>query len=287
MKRILVTGATGYIGSHLVKKLADHGYTVTGTDFNLQQNDIKKYVTNVVDWNIHNKTKIIIQDFDAVVHLAALTKVTPSVDMPYDYYKTNIDGTHNVIQSISHDHFIYCSTGGAFRPESSPYAMSKRAGEDMMRYTKNHTICRFYNVCGNDGFKKFDDGHYHLIRKAAAVVNGLYPEIKVYGTDYSTRDGTTIRNYSHITDIVDSLVKIVDHGPTNQVECLGNTTGYTVLEVIDTMKKVSGVDFNVSYDIRRPGDLDISVLPNQSKFFTQSHTLEDQCMSALEWEKNE
>lgn len=285
MKKILVTGATGYIGSHLVKKLAGHGHNVIATDFNLEQNDVSKYVSKTVDWDIRHKTKILIDDYDAVVHLAAMTKVSISVENPFDYYQTNIIGTHNVTQSLNYGHFVYASTGCAYKPESSPYAMSKRAGEDMMNYLENYTICRFYNVCGNDGFNKFDNQHYHLIRKAAAVINGLYPSLDVYGTDYETRDGTTIRNYTHVSDITDSLIRIVDNGPTRKIECLGNTTGYTVLEVIEAMKKATGVDFKVNYTERRSGDLDVSVLPEQSKFFTQTRSLEDQCISALDWEK--
>lgn len=285
MKKVLVTGATGYIGAHLVKKLADYGHTVVATDFNLSQNDVSKYVTKTVDWDIRHQTKILMEDFDTVIHLAAMTKVSVSVLNPFDYYETNVIGTYNVIKSLNYDHFIYASTGCAYKPESSPYAMSKRAGEDMMTYLEKYSICRFYNVCGNEGFNKFDNQHYHLIRKAAAVINGLYPALDVYGTDYDTRDGTTIRNYTHVSDITDALIRIVDHGPTNKIECLGNTTGYTVLEVIKAMKNATGNDFKVNYSNRRLGDLDISVLPEQSKFFTQLRSLEDQCLSALNWEK--
>jgi len=279
--KILVTGATGYVGSHLVKSLADYGHTVTGTDFNLEQNNILPYCNKVVDWDIRRPTKIIIDEYDTVIHLAALTMVSLSVQNPYPYYQTNIFGTQNVLDSIKHGHFIYCSTGAAFQPETSPYAMSKRSGEDLLLNHKNHTVCRFYNVSGTNGFKKFDDSYYHIIRRAAAVASGMYPSLTINGNDYDTRDGTTIRNYTHVQDIIDALVKIVEHGATNQIECLGTTTGSTVLEVVDTMRQVSGVNIETVVGPRRPGDSIISVLPNQSNFFTENHSLVDQCVSTL------
>lgn len=286
--KILVTGATGYIGSHLIKKLADHGHTIEATDFNWSQNDISKYISQGYHWDIRNQynhTVFVKRDYDTIVHLAAKTKVSVSVHEPYTYYDTNITGTRNVIDSANFGHFIYSSTGAAFQPDTSPYAMSKRAAEDLVRLLPNQTTCRFYNVSGNDGFDKYDDGYYHIVRTSAACANGILDKVVINGTDYNTPDGTTIRNYTHVADIVDAMIKIVDNGPTNNIECLGSTRGYSVREVIDVMKKVSGVDFKVEEGPRREGDSIVSVLPNQSKFFTENHTLEQQCLSALIVEK--
>lgn len=281
--KLLVTGATGYIGSHLVKKLAEGGHSVYATDFNLKQNDISRYIVgDVIPWDIRLPT--FIGGYDAVVHLAAMTMVSKSVKMPLSYYKTNLFGTENIINGTLTDHFLYCSTGSAFQPGSSPYAGSKKAAEDIVTLQSKYSIARFYNVSGNDGFRKFDDSHYHLIRKLAAVVNGIYPEIEIFGTDYPTRDGTTIRNYTHVTDIVDAMYNLVENGPTNNIECFGSTTGNTVLEVVDSMRKVVDKDFKVVYSDRRLGEVVESVLPNVSRFFKQNKSLEDICLSALEYE---
>jgi len=284
--RLLVTGATGYIGSHFVKTAAEAGHSIWAVDYNFNQNDISEYVDWVFDWDIsvHHKA---LKTIDKVVHIAAKTKVPESVENPYWYYLTNVIGTANVARSFREpiDHFVYCSTGSAFEPESNPYAGSKYAGELVAKqYHDRTSIVRFYNVSGNDGMSKFDDEYSHLIRKAAAVVNGKFDKLCIHGTDYDTRDGTCVRNYTHVKDIVDSLLRIVENDPTNEIDCLGSPKGYTVKEVIDTMKKVSNVDFEIEEGPRRPGDVDISTVPYESKYFKEEKTLEDMCLDALKYE---
>lgn len=284
--RLLVTGATGYIGSHFVKTAAEAGHSILAADYNLNQNDITKYADQVLDWDIRVEPKQL-DRIDKVVHIAAKTKVPESVKNPYDYYLTNVIGTANVAKSLIDpiDHFIYCSTGSAFEPESNPYAGSKYAGELVAKqYYDRTSVVRFYNVSGNDGMSKFDDEYSHLIRKAAAVVNGKFDKLYIHGTDYDTRDGTCIRNYTHIKDIVDSLLRIVENDPTNEIDCLGSPNGYTVKEVIDTMRSVSNTQFEVVETSRRDGDVDISTVPYESKYFKEEKTLEDMCLDALKYE---
>lgn len=281
--KVLVTGATGYIGAHLVKSLAEWGHLVYATDYNLQQNDISRYVTSdVFEWDITEPSYL--GDFDAVVHLAAKTMVSKSMLDPLLYYKTNILGTQNVINAAPCDHFVYCSTGSAFNPGTSPYATSKRAGEDLASILPSYSITRFYNVSGNDGMRKFEDGYMHLIRKAAAVANRKFDKLEIFGTDWETRDGTTIRNYTHVKDIVDATVALVEHGPTNSIECFGSPTGHTVRDVVSAMKSVSW-DFSCVDANRRPGEVAVSTVPTKSRFFTETKSLEELCTSALEYER--
>ena len=292
--KIFVTGATGYIGAHVVKALHDKGHDITATDYKTNQNDISQYC-KFFPWDIDNPAKVYHWDrYDKVVHIAAKTKVPQSVKDPYSYYMTNVIGTKNVIDCANSNHFVYCSTGSAFSPESNPYAATKWGGELVTRqFCPNYSLVRFYNVSGNDGFLKYDEDVSHLIRKAARVVNAVryrandsdHRFMNLYGTDFNTRDGTCVRNYTHIKDIVDGLVRIVEAPATNKVECLGSPEGVTVKEVIDTMKKVSGVNFQVKVTGRRDGDIAVSTVPEYSQFFKQTRTLEDMCRDALEVEK--
>lgn len=287
MKKILVTGAPGYVGAHLIKKLAESGHTIDGLDNNWNQNNIDKYLRNKIIHDIKIPINNFDKNYDVIFHLAAKTKVSDSVKDPELFYNTNIIGTANVLKNIEHNHFIHASTGAAFIPESSPYALSKRASEDLVKCLKSFTICRFYNISGNDGFNKFDDGYYHLIRVAAAAANKVVDKVTIHGIDYDTPDGTTIRNYTHIKDIIDSLLKILESGPSNAIECLGNKTGYSVLEVLNTMKKVTGIDFKIAIGDRRLGDSVKSMITRQSDFFQQNYTLEEICLSAFKVEIGE
>lgn len=284
---IAVTGATGYIGAHVVKALAERGHEIIATDFNEEQNQIAHYCKNYYHYDIrHYNGKF--TNVDKTIHIAAKTKVGPSVADPWNYYSTNVNGTKHVMTAFDCEHFVYCSTGSAFQPEASPYAASKYAGELITKqFYEQHSIVRFYNVSGNDGMYKFDDEMSHLIRKAARVANKSngHPLMTIFGTDYNTRDGTCIRNYTHVKDIVDGLVRIAESPPSGKIDCLGSPDGVTVKEVIDTMKKVSGVDFPVEIGPRRKGDIEISTVPEASKFFTQSRSLEDMCKDALVFEK--
>lgn len=282
--KIAVTGATGYIGSHFVKIAAEHGHEVVATDFNLDQNDITKYCGEVIPWDITTKQHKNI-DVDKVVHIAAETKVPNSVKDPWLYFQTNVQGTKNVIDAFPCGHFVYCSTGSAFDPASSPYALTKYGGELIAKqYCENHSIARFYNVCGNDGYKKYDDEYTHLVRRAAAVAKGMFDELYIHGTDYDTRDGTCIRNYTHVVDIVESLMRIVENKPTGEIDCLGVPEGSSVIEVIDTMCNVSRMNLKVVKGPRREGDIAVSTVPTKSIHFKQTKTLEQICEDTLMYE---
>lgn len=261
-KWVLVTGSEGYIGQHLIKMMSDR--------YNIRRLDIKGNHS----WDITKKLKSGSIKFDAVVHLAALVRANESVENPWSYYNTNINGTWNVLNKIHYDNFIFASTGLATNP-INPYSYSKRVAEDIVteHCTKNKldfTIFRFYNVIGSDGFDPTNpDGLFYNLNKAEET--GVF---NLCGTDYNTKDGTCIRDYIHVNEICNAIIKSIEN-PSGQIENLGTGVGKTVLEIIDRYKLTNQVDFEVINIGRRDGDIEVSVLDNPSSYYEQLYTFEE------------
>jgi UDP-glucose 4-epimerase len=271
MKKILITGNSGYIGSHLSKMLMDTlKYEVHGLDIRDPQQTMHRFYRQDI-----NRLFTLDEEFDAVIHLAALVNVGESEIEPIKYYITNLNGTMNVVNKIKTKNFIFASTGAAQDCESA-YGISKRAAEDVVReYCTVHkptpyTIFRFYNVIGSDGFAPTNpDGLMYNLMRARETGN-----FTVFGTDYSTRDGSCVRDYVHVNEICDALKQAIEN-PSNQLECLGHGIGRTVTEIVHMFKKVNNVDFTVKKGPRRKGDIESSVLENVSSYMRNLYTMEE------------
>lgn len=280
MKKILVTGSSGYIGSHLCAKLLKSGYEVYGLDKNLPRAEFNTFLRqnsefsyNFLQQNINENFNIDIS-FDVVLHLAALVNVGESEKNPIQYYITNTNGTMNCLSKLKTNNFIFASTGAAVGCESV-YGISKRAAEDcVVEYCtqhnpKDYTIFRFYNVIGSAGFSATNpDGLMFNLVKAIDT-----KEFIIFGNDYNTGDGTCIRDYVHVMEIVEALIMAIDT-PANGKESLGHGVGRSVKEITELFREVNNVDFDIKYGPKRKGDLEISVLDNVSKYMKDLYTIE-------------
>jgi UDP-glucose 4-epimerase len=283
---ILVTGGAGYIGSQMVRELADAGESVVVLD-NLSTGH---------RWAVADSVPIIVgetgdqplvmelireHEIEAIIHFAASIVVPDSVRDPLSYYRNNTANSRSLIEcAIKNgvDKFIFSSTAAVYgNPSSSPiaeaaptlpispYGWSKLMTEIMLRdasaaHGLTYVILRYFNVAGADPDCRTGQSSpnaTHLIKVAAETALGLRPKLEVFGTDYPTPDGTCIRDYIHVADLArahsDALRHIRSGGTSLTLNC-GYGHGFSVLDVIETVKRVSGVDFDVEYAPRRPGD---------------------------------
>ena len=265
MKKILITGSAGYIGQHLKRLLTDSGYVVHGLD-------CVKGETYQGDIRVPSTLVRIEQSYDAIVHLAALVRVNESIKRPYDYYDTNVNGTHNALYYLKYDSFIFASTGAASMM-NSPYAMSKKCAEDVMleKCQTPGTIFRFYNVigCGYGINPTNPDGLFYNLLKAEQT-----GKFGIFGNDYNTPDGTAIRDYVHVMDICYAIERAI-RKPSNKIENLGTGKGYSVKEIADAFRKSNSANFDIEYLPRRVGDAEKIVLDKPSPYMINSYTLED------------
>lgn len=277
MKKVLITGCSGYIGSHLCKRLESE-YEVYGLDVRPNEHPVTQFFQ--VDINRPLEVGF---EFDAVVHLAALVNVGQSEEMPIQYYITNLNGTMNVLNKIKTKNFIFASTGAA-ESCNSAYGISKRAAEDVVReYCTVHnptpyTIFRFYNVIGSSGYAPTNpDGLMFNLMKSEYT-----REFTIFGNDYDTPDGTCIRDYVHVDEICEAIRLAIEE-PANNTESLGHGVGYSVKEIVNIFETVNdarlhvGTDeaITINYAPRRKGDVAVSVLDNVSKYMKNLYTIEE------------
>jgi UDP-glucose 4-epimerase len=283
---VLVTGGAGYIGSHMVHALVDAGERVVVLD----------NLTTGFDWAVAKNATLVVagtgdqarvaaliaeHKVDAVIHFAASIVVPDSVRDPLSYYRNNTANSRALIETAIKGgvrQFIFSSTAAVYgNPERvpvreddptipmSPYGSSKLMTEIMLRdasaaHGLRHVILRYFNVAGADPRGRTGQstkGATHLIKVAVETALGLRPKMDVFGTDYPTPDGTCIRDYIHVSDLVrahsDALDYLRGGGASTTLNC-GYGRGFSVLEVIDTVKRVAGVEFKVELAPRRAGD---------------------------------
>lgn len=283
---VLVTGGAGYIGSHMVLALRDAGEKVVVLD-NLSTGfrwavpeDVPLVVGDFGDEDFVTET-LARYEVDAITHFAAKIVVPESVSDPLGYYHNNTAKARQLIECAVEagvEHFIFSSTAAVYGdPEHnpvtedetlkpmSPYGRSKLMVEWMLQDTAkahplHYAVLRYFNVAGADPQGRSGQSTpnaTHLIKVAVQAALGHRNGMDVYGTDYATPDGSCVRDYIQVTDLaqahLDALTYLRNGGDSITCNC-GYARGFSVLEVIDVVKNVSGVDFPVRLAGRRPGD---------------------------------
>lgn len=283
---VLVTGGAGYIGSHMVWELLDAGEDVVVLD----------RLSTGFEWAVAPEAKLVVGDIgdadlvsrviaenavDAIIHFAGSIVVPESVSDPLGYYENNTVKTRTLIDTAVKSgvpHFIFSSTaavygGASSEPVSeeaplypeSPYGRSKLMTEWMLgdaaaAFPLRYTILRYFNVAGADPRGRTGQstpGATHLIKVASETALGKRPSMNVFGMDYPTSDGTCVRDYIHVSDLVAAhrlaLERLRAGGESLLANC-GYGHGYSVLQVVDAVRRVHGKDFEVKITERRPGD---------------------------------
>ncbi|MBS9719412.1 UDP-glucose 4-epimerase GalE [Tianweitania sp. BSSL-BM11] len=283
---VLVTGGAGYIGSHMVWELLDDGEDVvvldhlsTGYEWAVAPEAV------LVEGDVADKdllARLIGEhDIDAIIHFAGSVVVPESVADPLGYYENNTSKSRTLIESAVRGnvpHFIFSSTAAVYggtgkepvsedmaKDPESPYGRSKLMTEWMLRDTAaahplTFTALRYFNVAGADPKARTGQstpGATHLIKVACETALGKREKMSVFGTDYDTADGTCVRDFIHVSDLVAAhrlALKRLRSGADSIIANCGYGHGYSVLDVIDSVKRLSGVDFKVELAGRRPGD---------------------------------
>src|ERR1700682_6455844 len=283
---VLVTGGAGYIGSHMVYEVADAGERLGVLD----------NLSTGFDWAVAKGVPLVVGEtgdqalvarlirehgVDAIIHFAASIVVPDSVRDPLGYYRNNTMNSRALIECAVKNgvrHFIFSSTAAVYGNPTeipvqedsatlpiSPYGWSKLMTEIMLRdagsaHGLQHAILRYFNVAGADPRGRTGQSTKaatHLIKVAVETALGLRPKLDVFGNDYPTADGTCIRDYIHVSDLVrahaDALRYLRSGAPSLTLNC-GYGHGFSVLEVIDAVKRVAGMDFKVDVAPRRAGD---------------------------------
>jgi len=285
MKKVLITGGAGYIGSHVVKMLGERGYTVLTYD-NLSYGHREAVLYGelvVADLSDRETIGKVFKEFkpDAVMHFAASIVVPESVKEPVKYYRNNFCNSLNLVETCLENgvkNFIFSSSAAVYGiPEKcpvdenaplnpiNPYGRSKAMVENMLYEVSEVTdlryvSLRYFNVAGADSSGRIGQRRKdatHLITVAVKTALGKRPHLEIYGTDYPTKDGTCIRDYIHVDDLADAHILVLEYllqGGKSEIFNCGYGHGYSVREVVDATKKVTGQNFKVIETVRRDGD---------------------------------
>lgn len=282
---ILIVGGAGYIGSHANKELHKRGYETLVLDNLIYGHKASVKWGTFVQGDLGDKKQLreIFSQYKitAVMHFAAFAYVGESVTDPQKYYQNNVVNTLNLLDVMLEfgiNKFIFSSTCASYgnpveipitesHPQNpiNPYGQSKLMVEKILAdyshaYDLSYVVLRYFNAAGADADTEIGEDHdpeTHLIPLILDVALGKRENIHVFGSDYETKDGTAVRDYIHVTDLSDAHILALEYlekGNPSNIFNLGNGQGYSVQEVIDTVKKITNSEISTIYAPRREGD---------------------------------
>ncbi len=331
--KILVTGACGYIGAHTLVDLIDNGFEVISVDDNsrssteilegvalITQKKIKHYAVNLCDLEKMQTIFVDNPDIKGVIHFAAYKSVPESVKEPLLYYNNNLGSLLNILSCIEKydvPYFVFSSSCSVYgnadvlpvteatplKVAESPYANTKQMGEQIITHfakvhpANKHILLRYFNPVGahlSAEIGEVQEKPENLVPIITQTAIGRRAAMTVYGSDYNTRDGSSIRDYIHVVDIANAHTKalqyLIEERNTHNCEVfnLGSGNGVTVLEAIKAFEKVSGKALNYTLSERRPGDVE-QIYANNEKArkilqWQPKYGIDDMMGSAWQWE---
>lgn len=320
---ILVTGGAGFIGSHIIRKLTQSGHHPVVIDDlssghkEAVPRDVPLHIANIGDSKFL-ESFFTTNEIESVIHCAAFVDVNESVNDPSKYYQNNLAHSITLLRSCERANiksFIFSSSAAVYgQPERnpvketaptspiSPYGETKLMFEKILHdscnspsFKMNYVALRYFNVAGadtNGEVGQSTQNAHHLIKVACEVVSGHRNDIEIYGTDYPTHDGTCIRDFIHVEDLAIAHVQAAEYlnsGGRSEIFNCGYGHGFSVREVLETMKQVSNNDFNIIESERRTGD-PAQLIANSSKiqqtlgWSPEFNDLQVICETALKWE---
>lgn len=320
---ILVTGGAGYIGSHTVKELVRSGREVVVFD-NLSRGhkeavpkDVKFEKVDILDTDLLI-SKLIKYEVDSIIHFAAFAYVEESVNNPELYYKNNVNGSFSLIRAaviVGVNKFIFSSTCSVYgNPDKipideetqvnpiNPYAKTKLLVENKLKEVgrvtgMKYVLLRYFNAAGDSPDGDIGESHDpepHLIPRVMYSALGKLGNLKIYGDDYPTKDGTCVRDYIHVSDLAVAHLKALEYLENNNdstIINLGTGEGYSVKEIIDEARKVTGVNIKAEISQRRAGDPATLVADNKKAKhllnWTPQFGLKEIIQTAWNWHKNQ
>jgi len=320
INNILVTGGAGYIGSHIVEKLVKNDVNVFILD-NLVTGykkliNKKAFFTKGSIKDSNKIRKIVIKNkIDTIIHLAAHLNVKEAENNKRKYISNNIEGTYEVVKACKNSKVrniifssscsVYGSVNGSVNEQKKPkpkgfYAYTKYKGEQIIKkyskiYNYNYAILRYFNVAGASNSNKIGEiqkSYGHLIKNLAIQSLKKQPKIFIFGKNYNTKDGTCIRDYIHISDLVDAHLKSLNyiniHSKSLILNC-GYGKGYSVLDIVNIFKKMNK-KIKIIFTKRRPGDVsqiyaNTQRIKKKLKWKPKFNDLKKIIKSAIKWEK--